>query len=299
MSMKRLISKRGSFLFLFLAVSFLMPCGLFPQPLQPLVNIPDRERCAATEESSPFALDYYTDIGLAAGALGLTVTGRVMEHNVHGWNGRDWYDKDNINFFDKIWYNEYRPAVDDLGTIAVFANVLGLPLGIYATEAIAQNLPPLEFANVGVMLAESYFIGYGLRNIIKTSIRRTRPYMYTGKWDWDSVRDGDYTLSFPSGHTTDAFMGAAFLSYTFCKYYPESRYRIPVVVTTYALAVTTGLLRIASGNHFMTDVATGAALGTAIGLLVPFVHGKVANFKYRGRRVLAFDGQTLTATLRF
>ena len=149
------------------------------------------------------------------------------------------------------------------------------------------------------MLAESYLIGYGVRNIIKSTVRRPRPYMYTDSWDWDSVEDGDYTLSFPSGHTTDAFMGATFLSYTFWKYFPNSKYRIPVIATSYAIAATTGFLRIASGNHFMTDVLTGAALGTAIGFVVPLLHEKVAAVKYRGQQVLSFDGQSLTATLRF
>lgn len=265
----------------------------------PVVNIPERELSSATEESSPFALDYYADLGIAAGALGFTITGLVLRHRVDGWNGGTVFEKDGINSFDRLWYNEYRPAVDDLGTAAVVLNVVALPFGIYTTETIFQNLPVLDFATVGVMLCESYMLGYGIRNVIKSSVKRTRPYMYTDKWDWDSVRDGDYTLSFPSGHTTDAFMGATFLSYTFWKYYPNSRYRIPVIATSYAIAVTTGILRIASGNHFMTDVMAGAALGTAVGFLVPFVHEKIAKVKYKGQNVLAFDGQSLTATFRF
>ncbi len=287
------------FLFLALALSFLIPQGLFSESLQGVVNIPEEERCATTEESSPFALDYYADLGLAAGAIGLTVTGLVMRNGVDGWDIEEEFEEEQINAFDKVWYNAYRPAVDDLGTIAVVMNVFALPVGIYATEAVLQNLPPLELATVGTMLAESYLMGYGIRNVIKCAVKRTRPYMYTDEWDWDSVADGDFTLSFPSGHTTDAFMGATFLSYTFCKYYPNSKYRIPVIATSYALAATTGLLRVASGNHFMTDVLAGAALGTAVGFLVPFLHEKIAAIKYRGTNVLSFDGQSLTATFRF
>lgn len=287
-------------LFLFVLVSCsLTPALAYTNDIIPVVNIPDRELCAATEEVSPFALDYYADLGIAAGALGFTITGLVLRNRVDGWDGNGVFKKDGINSFDGLWYNEYRPAVDDLGTAAVIMNVVALPLGIYATETIFQNMPVLEFATVGAMLCESYVMGYGIRNVIKSSVKRTRPYMYTDKWDWDSVKDGDYTLSFPSGHTTDAFMGAAFLSYTFCKYYPNSRYRIPVVAASYAIAVTTGILRIASGNHFMTDVMAGAALGTAVGFLVPFVHTKIAQVKYKGQNVLAFDGQSLTATFRF
>ncbi len=297
--MRTLFSGHRLFLFFVVSLSILLPRNLFSEPLLGVVNIPEEERSSATEESSPFALDYYADLGIAAGTIGLTVTGLVLRNRVDGWDGKGVFKKSQINAFDKTWYNEYRPAVDDLGTVAVIMNVFALPVGIYATEAVLQNLPPLELATTGVMLAESYLLGYGIRNVIKSSVKRTRPYMYTDKWDWTGVDDGDYSLSFPSGHTTDAFMGATFLSYTFCKYFPNSKYRIPVIATSYALAATTGFLRVASGNHFMTDVLAGAALGTAVGFLVPFLHEKVATVKYRGTNVLSFDGQTLTATLRF
>ena len=297
--MKHLFLSQRLFVFLLVSLFLLMPEGLFSESLLNSVTIRDEERSAATEDSSPFALDYYIDLGIAAGAVGLAVTGLVLDHAVDGWDREETFCKDDINAFDKIWYNEYRPAVDDLGTVAVVANVLVLPVGIYTTEAILQNLPARELVVLGSMLGESYLLGYGIRNIIKTNVRRTRPYMYTENWDWDSVDDGDYTLSFPSGHTTDAFMGATFLSYTFWKYYPHSNLRIPVIATSYTIAAATGFLRIASGNHFLTDVMAGAALGSAIGFLVPFVHEKIAAVKYRGRQVFSFDGQSLTATLRF
>ena len=280
-----------------IAVSILAQRQLHAQPIP--TNIPDRERCAATEGRSPFAIDYYYDLALGLGSVSLTVTGLIMEHRVEGWDGEETFSKRNINEVDRVWYNEYRPAVDTMGTVTALTNVIALPVGIYAAEAVMNNLPPGELATVGVMLTESYLTGYGVRNIIKSIAKRPRPYMYRGKWDTDHLEDGDYTLSFPSGHTTDAFMGATFLSYTFCKYYPESRFKVPVIAASYTLAATTGFLRIASGNHFLSDVLTGAALGTAVGIVVPFVHEKIAKVKYRGQQVLAFDGQSLTATLKF
>ena len=266
---------------------------------QSTLNIPARELCAATEGKSPFAIDYRYDLPIELGAVSLAITGLIMEHRVEGWDGEETFSKRNINEVDRFWYNEYRPAVDNMGTVTAMANVIALPVGIYAAEALMNNLPPSELATVGVMLTESYLTGYGIRNIIKSTVRRPRPYMYRGKWDTEHLEDGDYTLSFPSGHTTDAFMGATFLSYTFCKYYPESRFKVPVIAASYTLAATTGFLRIASGNHFLSDVLTGAALGTAVGIVVPFVHEKIAKVKYRGQQVLAFDGQSLTATLKF
>ena len=36
------------------------------------------------------------------------------------------------------------------------------------------------------------------------------------------------------------------------------------------------MLRILSGNHFITDVLSGAVLGTLCGIGIPFIHRKMA-----------------------
>ena len=69
-----------------IAVSILAQRQLHAQPIP--TNIPDRERCAATEGRSPFAIDYYYDLALGLGSVSLTVTGLIMEHRVEGWMGQ-------------------------------------------------------------------------------------------------------------------------------------------------------------------------------------------------------------------
>ena len=44
---------------------------------------------------------------------------------------------------------------------------------------------------------------------------------------------------------------------------------------SFGMAAVTGALRMASGNHFFTDVITGAVIGTACVFLVPFLHSQV------------------------
>ena len=58
----------------------------------------------------------------------------------------------------------------------------------------------------------------------------------------------------------------------FCQYFPDSPWKIPVISASYLLAATTAGLRLASGNHFFTDVLCGAVVGSAIGYLVPYVN---------------------------
>ena len=54
-------------------------------------------------------------------------------------------------------------------------------------------------------------------------------------------------------------------------------HRKPVWVGGLFLAVATGYFRIAGDKHYLTDVLTGAAVGTAMGLGVPLLFHREKN----------------------
>ncbi len=120
-----------------------------------------------------------------------------------------------------------------------------------------------------VMFAETMAISHTVAHITKGLVLRTRPYMY---YDVDEAIEDDWNRSFYSGHTTMAFAAATFTSYTFCNYFPESHWKIPVIAGSYALAAATGVIRVQAGCHFATDVIVGALTGATIGFLVPWCH---------------------------
>ena len=97
-------------------------------------------------------------------------------------------------------------------------------------------------------LLSSAFLGTGLVTFgMKRLIGRKRPL--------------DETLgnpSFPSGHTSLAFSSATILGYRYPKW------RVPL----YIGAGLVGFSRIYLGRHYASDVVVGAALGTAVGMLV-------------------------------
>ncbi len=64
----------------------------------------------------------------------------------------------------------------------------------------------------------------------------------------------DY-LSFPSGHTAEAFANAEFLRMEYGNQYPW------LAVAGYAMAATTGYLRMYNNKHWFSDVLSGAAIG--------------------------------------
>jgi undecaprenyl-diphosphatase len=106
---------------------------------------------------------------------------------------------------------------------------------------------------------------------------RARPFLYYQDYPEEKIGEGDAYDSFPSGHATMAFAGAAFTSYVFATYHPDSVWKIPVTVASYSLAIATAAMRVASGNHFPSDVLTGALLGTLVGVGIPFLHRSLAS----------------------
>jgi membrane-associated phospholipid phosphatase len=102
---------------------------------------------------------------------------------------------------------------------------------------------------------KSFFTNYAATYALKKTISKTRP-------------NGTDDESFPSGHTSVAFQGAAFI---------HLRYGIRYAVPAYMAASYVGWTRIASDNHYLVDVMAGAALGIASSYVFtkPY-HGYVA-----------------------
>ena len=67
--------------------------------------------------------------------------------------------------------------------------------------------------------------------------------------------DGSTYNSFPSGHTTTAFVGAEMMN-------QEFGWRSPwYSVAGYTMATATGVLRVMNNRHWLSDVVTGAGIG--------------------------------------
>ena len=86
---------------------------------------------------------------------------------------------------------------------------------------------------------QSFFTNLGITYTLKVSINRTRP------------NGGDY--SFPSGHTSAAFQGAAFI---------HARYGWTYAIPAYIGASFVGYSRVYANKHFPSDVWAGAIIGT-------------------------------------
>lgn len=218
-------------------------------------------------DGSPFRLDPALDVILLGAAVGLNgavfYLDEVAELNRIDFSGSV-YDASRVNGLDRFLMNAYSGSLGKVGTYLSVASML--------TPAVLVLAPSDEWLTIGTMYAETMLMAYGLKELGKLCVNRPRPYMYYGDYPQDEVDSGDWSDSFPSGHTTLAFAGATFASYVFSERFPESAMRLPVMASSYALALGTAAFRIASGDHFLTDVMAGAAIGTACGFLVPWLH---------------------------
>ncbi|MBP5567910.1 MAG: phosphatase PAP2 family protein [Treponema sp.] len=173
-------------------------------------------------------------------------------------------DSNDVNAFDRNFMKPYSHTLDVTGDI-VMAVTLLTPLCLCQTD---KN----EWLQLGIMYGETMLLANGIKEIGKLCVNRPRPYSYFQGGPDKKYKNGDWAKSWPSGHTTFAFAGATFASYVFAQYYPDSTWKYVVIAGSYSLACTTAVLRIQSGNHFVTDVLTGAVIGTACGFFVPWLH---------------------------
>ncbi len=217
-----------------------------------------------TVDEKVFALDLKKDAVLFSSAIALNAAQIAINPDYARWHGER-YSLSNVNALDRLITRGYSKKRDDAGSVATTLAALA-PSAIYIAN-------PGEWKTVTVMYAQSFLLAYALKELGKDFFDRTRPYMYhsskpsyirKGKTDWHN--------SFPSGHTTMAFTGAAFASYVFGEYHQDTKLRWLVTGISYSLAASTAALRISSGNHFITDTMAGAFIGTLCGVGVPWLH---------------------------
>ncbi len=119
--------------------------------------------------------------------------------------------------------------------------------GVAALALWSIGVPLASGDNNGALQAAGSFGGAeAVAQALKATIRETRP-------------DGSNRKSFPSGHSSMAFAAASSILE---RRGPEEG------VPALALAGFVGLARVEAHKHYWHDVAAGAAIGTAAGLLV-------------------------------
>jgi membrane-associated phospholipid phosphatase len=129
----------------------------------------------------------------------------------------------------------------------------GFAAGLVSGDAKLQETALLGFQ--GFVLTSALTLG------LKLATHRARPRSGADFKSFDGPGTERDNRSFPSGHAARAFTLATVLA----SQYDEDPYVAPVA---YGLATLTALSRINDDEHWVSDVAFGAALGYGIGKLV-------------------------------
>lgn len=147
-----------------------------------------------------------------------------------------------------------------LGTVGL-VGLTGLP-----------TLRQKKWFTVPLLYAETMLLTVGIQDIVKNTALRTRPFVYNTTAPLADKLEKDARRSFFSGHSAVSFGSAVFASTVFGHYFPVSKWKPVVWAGSLALATTTAVLRYEAGKHFPTDILVGAAVGSAMGWLVPKLH---------------------------
>jgi membrane-associated phospholipid phosphatase len=129
-----------------------------------------------------------------------------------------------------------------------------------------------EWLPAAASYAEAMCYAYAAKNVIKYLVPKERPYSYYGAAGLDQSQLEEYRESFPSGHATLAFCAATSFAVLAGELAPEKPATPWLIAGGYGLAVGEAILRVASGNHFPSDVVAGALLGSGVGFLVTELH---------------------------
>lgn len=212
---------------------------------------------------SVFIYDLKKDIIIGALSIGVFVSPFFFNNQPIGLVV---LEKSNVNAFDRALMFSYNKTLDKISDYGVYA------LLMFPVISLAGQYKDLNaWLTYGIMYTEAFLLTFGTKDLLKNLIIRYRPYMYydTGI---PMEKVNDWCKSFPSGSSALAFLSAGFLSATFSAEYPDSPWKVPVIAGIYTLAGGVAACRIVSGSHFMTDVLTGAAIGSLYGWLIPVLH---------------------------
>ncbi len=185
----------------------------------------------------------------------------------------DYRDVSDLLPWDRPVVGRYSESADRAGK---WAAVLGVaPLALVGYSYGVGDASGRDAAGFSLMFVQALALQSGINLMTRSLEFWPRPYIYAedgaGLRKAKSARAEAYG-SFFSGHASAAFTVAVFTGEWFSEFYPQSPYRGAVWAMALSAAGLEGVLRVAAGKHFWTDVVAGALVGTGVSLAVIQVH---------------------------
>ena len=145
-----------------------------------------------------------------------------------------------------------------------------LTVGNVAIWGVGRLIGSRAVADVGLHAAESVVLGSLASQVIRGPLGRSRPHVTDFQDQYDFAPFRGFTefeyRAFPSIHTASAFAVATV--YTLETQRHSRRAAWIVGPLAYALALGPGISRVYTGQHWASDILSGAFMGTLAGVVV-------------------------------
>jgi len=217
-----------------------------------------------------YELNWKKDGGLVAlagisGGLGLHLRNNLTELTTADL---EILNANQVNRFDRIATKFYSPKADKTSDV-FWVGTHAFPFLFLAHKKSRKN-----FGKIAALYGETFFITTGITLLIKTTVKRSRPFVYNPNDPLDKKTAKNARTAFLSGHTSVSAANSFFAAKVFADYFPDSKWKPAVWTTAAIIPAITGYLRVRAGKHFPTDTIAGYALGAAVGVLIPQLHKK-------------------------
>jgi membrane-associated phospholipid phosphatase len=199
------------------------------------------------------------------------------------------FTRQDVPWFDRSATYKYNRELMDLSDqLGMFT--FAAPLALLLDSRVRQ-----EGLQTAVMFAETYLLASALPNYAKGSILRYRPYVYNPSLSYEQKVEKDPGKAFFANQATLTFASAAFVSSVFEAHHPGSKWNKWVWIGTMSGATAIAFVRHETGLHYNSDLLVGAAIGTAIGYTIPWLH-RANRSKWAVRPIAGQDTFLLSAS---
>lgn len=206
---------------------------------------------------------YHVNLGIDGPIIGITALGAllpvVFESRII--KKQCPCDSGEVNSFDRPVIKMHSQAAANISNLTVVVALVTPP--VWDRIDVGWNK---TFMEDFVVYAEVLSVDSSVSNLVRYTTQRPRPDAY--RISPAPSPPGDFA-SFYSGHTASTFAGLSAAAMTYNLRYGHSVW--PWVITA-GVGFTEAGARVSSGRHFYSDVLVGAAAGTAIGTLIPYLH---------------------------
>ena len=216
--------------------------------------------------AKPFSLDFNREVALVGVGAVAAVTAFAMFENLKPLTTEqlDLLEPSNVNSFDRGAIGPF--TEDNLSDALLYSSYL-IPLSFAFFNETRSDIWEITLMYGEVLLLQSSITG-----IVKSTVQRTRPFVYDEQSPIEEKKTTEARVSFFSGHTSIIAAISFFSARVSTEYIENNTIRILIWTGAAIIPAIAAYSRVNTHWHFPTDVMTGYAVGALIGYFIPEIH---------------------------